>query len=87
MKKRWGSCTSSGVIYLNPSLIKAPSQCIDYIITHELCHLKNPHHGKQYYSLMSRVMPDWEVRKKRLKRVSLEPGNISWLVITTSKPE
>jgi predicted metal-dependent hydrolase len=71
MKKRWGSCTRRGVIYLNHGLIKAPSQCIDYIITHELCHLKYPHHGKQFYSLMNRVMPDWEARKKRLERVTL----------------
>jgi predicted metal-dependent hydrolase len=71
MKKRWGSCTGSGVIYLNPGLIKAPSHCIDYIITHELCHLKYPHHGKQFYSLMNRVMPDWEARKRRLENVPL----------------
>lgn len=71
MKKRWGSCTGHGVIYLNPGLIKAPSHCIDYIVTHELCHLKYPHHGKQFYSLMSRVMPDWEMRKGRLERVLL----------------
>ena len=71
MRKRWGSCTGRGVIYLNPCLIKAPSHCIDYIITHEICHLKYPHHGKQFYSLMSRVMPDWEMRKRRLERVPL----------------
>jgi len=71
MKKRWGSCTGRGVIYLNPGLIKAPSHCIDYIITHELCHLKYPNHGKQFYSLMSRVMPDWGARKRRLENVPL----------------
>jgi predicted metal-dependent hydrolase len=71
MKKRWGSCTGRGVIYLNPGLIKAPSHCIDYIITHELCHLKYPNHGKQFYSLMSRVMPDWGARKRRLESVPL----------------
>ena len=69
MKKRWGSCTARGAINLNIELIKAPSHCIDYVVTHELCHLKCPDHGKAFYSLLNRVMPDWESRKKRLERV------------------
>ncbi len=71
MKKRWGSCTGRGVINLNIELIKAPSHCIDYVVTHELCHLKYPHHGKKFYDLLARVMPDWEARKQRLERVKL----------------
>jgi predicted metal-dependent hydrolase len=69
MSKRWGSCTRQGVIYLNPELIKAPSHCIDYVVTHELCHVRHPHHGKEFYSLLSRVMPDWEGRKRQLEKV------------------
>ncbi|MCI0338040.1 MAG: M48 family metallopeptidase [Acidobacteria bacterium] len=71
MAKRWGSCTRGGIIYLNPELIKAPPHCIDYVITHELCHLKFPHHGKGFYSLMRLVMPDWEQRKKRLESIRM----------------
>lgn len=71
MVKRWGSCTPTGIIYLNSDLIKAPSHCIEYVITHELCHLKYPHHGREFYSLLVRVMPDWEKRKKRLEAVRI----------------
>jgi predicted metal-dependent hydrolase len=67
MKKRWGSCTTRAFIYLNPELIKAPTHCIDYVVTHELCHLKHPHHGKEFYALLDRVMPDWRKRKERLE--------------------
>lgn len=67
MSKRWGSCTSSGTVYLNPDLIKAPRQCIDYVMVHELCHLKIRDHSKQYYRLLKKVMPDWEKRKSALE--------------------
>lgn len=71
MTKRWGSCAGRGVINLNVELIKAPSHCIDYVVTHELCHLKHPNHGKEFQALLNRVMPDWEMRKKRLESVKL----------------
>lgn len=69
MKKRWGSCTSSGHILLNLDLIRAPRLCIDYVIAHELCHLKYPNHGTEFYNLLSRVMPDWKKIKTRLREV------------------
>lgn len=69
MTKRWGSCSHRGIIYLNIGLIKAPSHCIEYVITHELCHLKHPNHSKAFTQMLNRVMPDWEKRKMRLERV------------------
>jgi hypothetical protein len=66
MKKRWGSCSPSGVLNLNPHLVKAPSSCIDYVLLHELCHLKFHSHGKSFYRLLSREMPGWESVKARL---------------------
>ena len=69
MKKRWGSCTSRGHILLNLDLIRAPRLCIDYVIAHELCHLKYPNHGTEFYNLLSRVMPDWKEIKARLREV------------------
>jgi predicted metal-dependent hydrolase len=74
MPKRWGSWTWRGVIYLNPELIKSPGSCIDYVVTHELCHLVHGHHGPAFYALFSRVMPDWEQRKRRLEREGAETG-------------
>lgn len=69
MSHRWGSCSKNGRIILNTELIKAPSQCIDYVITHEMCHLKYFNHGKAFYNLLVQVMPDWKNRKKRLEGV------------------
>lgn len=53
MQKRWGSCTSTGVITLNLKLIQVPKAFIDYVIVHELCHLKEHNHSKTYYHLGS----------------------------------
>lgn len=67
MKKRWGSCTPTGKIILNPELIKTNPKCIEYVITHELCHLVIPSHNKAFYQLLSEKMPDWEKWKLRLE--------------------
>lgn len=67
MDKRWGSCSPSGKIMLNTELARAPINAIDYVVTHELCHLKYPHHGKEFYQLLERIIPDWERRKERLE--------------------
>jgi hypothetical protein len=72
MEKRWGSCTSAGKMTLNRDLIKAPLACIKYVIVHELCHLKQHHHGKEFFEILSRVMPDWEIRKFRLEKTMSE---------------
>ncbi|MCL1476041.1 M48 family metallopeptidase [Argonema antarcticum] len=48
-------------------MIEAPIDTIDYVITHELCHVTEPHHGAAFYHLLERVMPDWERRKLRLE--------------------
>ncbi|CCE23755.1 M48 family metallopeptidase [Methylotuvimicrobium alcaliphilum] len=69
MSKRWGSCTAQGTIILNPELIAAPKDCIDYVITHELCHLKERNHSQAFYKLLSAVMRDWELRRKRLNEM------------------
>ena len=67
MKKRWGSLSENGRLTLNVDLIRAPKECIDYVITHELCHLKFHDHGPNFYRLLENVMPDWERRKTKLE--------------------
>ena len=69
MSNRWGSCTNQGKIILNPELIAAPKDCIDYVITHELCHLKERNHSQAFYKLLTGVMKDWELRRKRLNEM------------------
>jgi len=66
MVSRWGSCSSNGRITLNLALIKAPKECIDYVIIHELCHFKVKHHGPKFWKLLHRLMPDFEERRKKL---------------------
>lgn len=69
MKRRWGSCTGRGKVTLNLELIKAPTPCIDYVIVHELCHLVEHNHGKGFYALLDKVMPDWRARRRRLNEL------------------
>ena len=69
MKKRWGSMSQSRRLILNRELIHAPVDAIDYVITHELCHVKHDHHGPAFIKLLERIMPDWEFRKMRLEKV------------------
>lgn len=66
MRKQWGSCSPQGVIFLNPQLVKAPRECVDYVIAHELCHLKEHNHSPRYYRLLRDVMPGWEPVKAKL---------------------
>ena len=68
MTKRWGSSNPNGRVYLNPELIRAPSICIDYVIAHEVCHLKAPNHDKHFYRLLNQVCPNWRDIKQRLEQ-------------------
>ena len=71
MTKRWGSCSKAGDILLNTNLVKASLYCIDYVIMHEICHLKVHTHNDRYYNLLSKYMPDWEKRKDRLEKATI----------------
>lgn len=66
MKRQWGSCSPTGRLTLNPHLVKAPRECIDYVIVHELCHLIAHNHGPHFYRALDAHMPAWRELKKRL---------------------
>jgi predicted metal-dependent hydrolase len=68
MRSQWGSCSLSGRISLNTHLIKIPPRLIRYVVLHELCHLQHHDHGRRFYALMSRHMPDWQARRAELDR-------------------
>jgi predicted metal-dependent hydrolase len=68
MKRRWGSCSHKGIITLSTELIKLPDIYIEYVILHELCHLKHHNHGREYYKLLSEVFPDYKQVRKELRR-------------------
>ncbi len=70
MRRRWGSCSSQGLITLNTHLIKASPEYIDYVIIHELCHLREHNHSRRFYQLMDQILPSWRDMKQKLDAVS-----------------
>jgi predicted metal-dependent hydrolase len=68
MTRRWGSATRNNRVYFNLDLVKTPLGCVDYVVMHELIHLKVPHHGPTFWRLLSRCMPDWKYWRERLRR-------------------
>ena len=57
-----------GKISINIELIKAPKECIDYVITHELCHLKEFNHSRAFWDLVGQALPDYADSRKYLRR-------------------
>ncbi|MEI7817012.1 MAG: SprT-like domain-containing protein, partial [Desulfuromonadales bacterium] len=71
MKTRWGSYSyKTKRIALNINLIKAPQECLDYVIIHELCHIKVRHHGPDFWQMVGCYMPDYLLVRKRLKLIA-----------------
>ena len=67
MKRRWGSCSNRGKITLSTELIKFADIYTEYVIIHELCHLKQHNHGLKYYELLSELFPEWKKIRKEMK--------------------
>ncbi|MBI5035733.1 M48 family metallopeptidase [Candidatus Micrarchaeota archaeon] len=64
---KWGSCSERGNVNLNFKLLFAPPEVLDYVIIHELAHLKVKGHGGDFWELVAKACPDFEARKKWLK--------------------
>ncbi len=70
MKTMWGSCTPhASTIRLNTELAKKPVECLEYIVVHELTHLREPTHNTRFVELMDLVMPHWRSRRDRLNEL------------------
>lgn len=67
LRRQWGSCTKDAMINFNWKIIVAPMTIVDYVVVHELCHLKYNDHSKQYWKLLERVMPDYLEHKEWLR--------------------
>lgn len=70
MKTRWGSCNpTTASIRLNTDLAKKPTQCLEYIVVHEMMHLLEPTHNARFVALMDRFMPRWQHHRQMLNRL------------------
>jgi predicted metal-dependent hydrolase len=77
MKTKWGSCNAAaGTIRLNTELAKKPSECLEYVVLHEMVHLLQPTHNARFLALMNQTLPQWKLRKASLNRLPV--GHASW---------
>ena len=81
MQKQWGSClTSARKIQFNLLLSRVPLRCIEYIVVHEMVHLKEHRHNKNFISIIDKYLPDWQLRKKDLDNFIALPIHINKLL-------
>lgn len=66
-KSRWGSCSAKGKVDFNWKIIMAPNRIVDYVVAHELCHLKHHDHSSKFWKAVERLIPDYVECRKWLK--------------------
>lgn len=80
MHKKWGSCTSDGVVTFADELAEADETFQDYVIVHELLHLRYGTHGRRFQAMMTALVPDWRVLERQshhtTNRVSRRPREL-----------
>lgn len=70
-KTRWGSCSSKGTLSFNWRLLLAPPEILDYVVVHEVCHLKYKDHSKRFWNLVSSLFPNYQKCRLWLKENGL----------------
>ncbi len=68
-RTRWGSCSENKNLNFNYKIIYLPENLVDYVIVHELCHLKEMNHSSAFWALVSLTIPDWKTRRQNLKNI------------------
>jgi len=68
-KTRWGSCSKKGNLNYNYKIVLLPEKSADYIIVHELCHLKEFNHSRKFWNLVERALPDYKERIEKIKKL------------------
>ncbi len=71
MKSRWGSCNSNKILTFNTELMKTKKELIDYVVVHELAHLKYMNHSKKFHALVEEFLPNSQYFSKELKKIRL----------------
>lgn len=72
MKTKWGSCNpASRTIRLNTELAKKPMKCLEYVVVHEMVHLREPTHGARFVGLMDKHLPQWQLSRQELNRLPI----------------
>ncbi len=67
-ERRWGSCARDGTLRFNWRLVMAPLPIVDYVVVHELCHLRHLNHGPQFWEMVGAAVPDYRLRRRELRR-------------------
>ncbi len=68
MRRKWGSCSSRDNITLNKALCYVPHHLAEYVVVHELVHMRVFNHGREFKAMMSQYLPDWKAREEELKK-------------------
>ncbi len=69
MKTRWGSGGPGGRLRFNWRIVMAPKRLLEYVVAHELCHIRYHDHSREFWRLLGRVMPDYKQRQQELERL------------------
>lgn len=69
-KTRWGSCSRNGNLNFNYKIALIPEPLADYIVVHEICHLGEFNHSKNFWDLVARTIPDWKKKREELRRIA-----------------